>query len=154
DAPGPCPVDWVTGCCMLLRRDCWQGLGGLGRDFFLYYEDVDLCRRAAAAGWQVLHDPGARVIHHHPLHSRAVPPHLRLITRHALLTYARKHWPWWQARALGEVIRAEALARRVAAWWAGDAQRADTYARLGRIVAALQAGREEGARAHLRRAVR
>lgn len=151
---GPCPVDWVTGCCMLLRRDCWQQLGGLGRDYFLYYEDVDLCRRAATAGWQVRYDPGAWVVHHHPLHTRAVAPHLRLITRHALLTYAGQHWPAWQARALGAVVRAESAARRLAAWWAGDAGCARTFRRLDRIVTDLQAGQADAARARLRRAVR
>ena len=40
-------VDWVTGCCMFVRRDCFADLGGLDANFFLYYEDVDLCRRAA-----------------------------------------------------------------------------------------------------------
>ena len=39
-------VPWVTGCCLLVRRDCWRELGGFDEDFFLYYEDVDICRRA------------------------------------------------------------------------------------------------------------
>src|SRR5581483_7065469 len=30
------PVDWVTGCCLLVRRTCWDDLGGLDGDFFLY----------------------------------------------------------------------------------------------------------------------
>lgn len=151
---GPSSVDWVTGCCLLLRRECWQGLGGLGRDFFLYYEDVDLCQRAGALGWEVVYDPTTWVVHHHPLHSRVVPPHLRLITRHALLTYARKHWPAWQGRALGWAVRAECFARRVAAWWAGDPTRCETFGQLAQIVAELQAGHEAKAWALLRRAVR
>src|SRR5262249_34182448 len=59
-------VDWVTGCCLLLRRACWEQLSGLDSDYFLYYEDVDLCRRAQAHGWTVWHEPSVSVVHHHP----------------------------------------------------------------------------------------
>src|SRR5205807_8297 len=40
------PVDWATGCCLLVRRSCWEKVGGFDPDFFLYYEDVDFCHRA------------------------------------------------------------------------------------------------------------
>ena len=51
------PADWVTGCCLLVRRDCLEQLGGFDPDFFLYYEDVDLCRRAREQGWTVAFEP-------------------------------------------------------------------------------------------------
>ncbi len=104
-------VPWVTGCCLLLRRDCLHELGGLDEDFFLYYEDVDLCVRARARGWSVWYEPNLAVVHHHPLHCRPVPAVLRLVTRHSLLTYAAKHWPRWQCRLLSRIVRTEALAR-------------------------------------------
>src|SRR5207247_751778 len=47
-ASGRAHVPWVTGCCLLVRRDCWRDLEGFAEDFFLYYDDVDLCRRASA----------------------------------------------------------------------------------------------------------
>src|SRR5262249_37438487 len=80
-------VDWATGCCLLVRRACWTDLGGFDPDFFLYYEDVDLCRRARFQGWDVCFEPGLTLVHHQPFHARRIPAHLRLITRHALLTY-------------------------------------------------------------------
>src|SRR5262249_40917766 len=80
------PVPGVAGCCVRVGRDCWQTLGGFDEDFFLYYEDVDLCRRARAAGWTVWYAPAVRVTHFRPLHTRPVPAPLRLVTRHALLT--------------------------------------------------------------------
>src|SRR5207244_6123700 len=98
--PGRQTVSWVTGGCLMVRRACFEQLGGLDESFFLYYEDVDFCRRAAAAGWGVWFDPALEVTHHWPLHARRVPAPLRLITRHALLTYARRYWPAWQARLL------------------------------------------------------
>lgn len=135
----PARVDWVTGCCLLVRRDCWDALDGCDEDFFLYYEDVDLCRRAHAAGWSVWHDPTLAVTHFHPLHSRPIRPALRVITRHALLTYARKHWPNWQFRTLGRIVRAEAGVRGLAA----DREH---YRRLAEVAELLLADRATRAR--------
>ncbi len=148
------PVDWVTGCCLLVRRTCWDDLGGLDGDFFLYYEDVDLCRRAREHGWTVWHEPGLSATHHHPLHARRVPAHLRLVTRHALLTYARKHWPAWQTRVLASIIRIEAWWRRRQAWQRGDTLRAGLFDSLGRMVGDFARGRIAAAGRRLLRVVR
>jgi GT2 family glycosyltransferase len=142
-------VPWVTGCCLLVRRACWLELDGFDEDFFLYYEDVDLCRRARANGWSVWFEPGLPVTHLSPLHSRAVSPALRLITRHALLTYAAKHWPAWQFFLLGRLVRWEAAARRRLAHTSGDAE---LFRRLGRLAADLVRGRFVRARAEVARA--
>src|SRR5262249_6184358 len=131
DAGGPQQVPWVTGCCFLVRRQCWQDLHGFDPAFFLYYEDVDFCRRARAAGWSVWHERGLAVVHHAPLHDRPVSPPVRVVTRHALLTFAARHWPAWQFRALAGIVRLEACARRTWAQWRGDATAAEQFSRLG-----------------------
>jgi GT2 family glycosyltransferase len=128
------PVPWVTGGCLLVRRDCFEHLRGLDESFFLYYEDVDFCRRARANGWGVWYEPGLKVTHHFPLHTRAVPPPLRLVTRHALLTYAKKHWAGWQAKLLGGVVWAEAIARAVVARRRNDQAGETCFRRLGELV--------------------
>lgn len=148
------PVDWVTGCCLLIRRSCWEQLGGFDSDFFLYYEDVDLCRRAQEAGWTVAFEPDLSAIHHHPLHARSVPPHLRLITRHALLTYARKHWERWQFRLLAGVISLETWMRRLGATWRGDSWTAEVFGQLGQIVTDFLSERNPEANRRLHRVVR
>jgi GT2 family glycosyltransferase len=147
-------VPWVTGCCMLVRRTCLDQLGGLDRDFFLYYEDVDLCRRARERGWSVWYEPGLRAIHHHPLHQRAVPAYLRVLTRHALLTYASKHWPRWQFRVLAGIIECEARARRLWAKRKEDAAAADLFGRLQSMASDLGRGRFIAARRTLWQIVR
>jgi GT2 family glycosyltransferase len=149
-----CRVEWVTGCCLLVHRDCLDSVGGLDEDFFLYYEDVDLCRRARARGWSVWYEPAQAAVHHHPLHSRPVPPALRLIARHSLLTYALKHWPRRQALVLAGIIRLEAWARQLKAWRHGDDGAAGIFREVRAITADLAAGRRAKARRRLLRVAR
>jgi GT2 family glycosyltransferase len=107
-------VPWVTGSCLLVRRDCLGQLEGFDEDFFLYYEDVDLCRRAREWGWAVCYEPGVQAVHLDPLQNRPVSTPLRAITRHASLTYFRKHLAPWQFWGLAQLVRAEAWLRQ--AW--------------------------------------
>jgi N-acetylglucosaminyl-diphospho-decaprenol L-rhamnosyltransferase len=147
-------VPWVTGCCLLLRRDCLHDLGGLDEDFFLYYEDVDLCRRARQRGWSVWFEPALRLIHHRPLHTRAVPAHLRVFTRHALLTYAVKHWAAWQSRILAGCVRLEAWIREKWASWHGERETAELFGQLRSMAADMHQGRRRAARRRLNAIVR
>jgi GT2 family glycosyltransferase len=149
-----CRVPWVTGCCLLVRRDCLRDLGGFDNDFFLYYEDVDLCRRAWQRGWSVWYEPSLAAVHHAPLHARTVSSHMRLVIRHALLTYAAKHWSRWQLRLLGGIIGAEAVARKLWAHVKGDSEAADCFNALRSLARALGRGRTDEGRRLLRRAVR
>lgn len=147
-------VEWVTGGCLLARRDCFDRLGGLDERFFLYYEDVDFCRRAREAGWGVWYDPAVRVTHHFPLHERTVPPPLRLVTRHALLTYAGKHWPAWQTRLLGRLVWAEAVVREGLAGRRGDIVGVGCFRLLRGLVGDLRVGRTDRAASRVRQAAR
>lgn len=147
-------VPWVTGCCLLVRRECWEALGGFDEDYFLYYEDVDLCRRAHEAGWSVWYDPAVRVTHFRPLHTRRVPAALRLMTRHALLTYADKHWPQWQFRLLGRLVALEAGLRQCVAALRGQWDAARQFSRLRTLACDLFRGRGLRARQQLLRSAR
>lgn len=59
----PYPAQYVSGCCMLLSRALLEELGLLDEDYFFFYEDVDYCFRAAAAGKPSYVVPGAFVHH-------------------------------------------------------------------------------------------
>ena len=54
---------WVSGACMLIRRDVLEQVGLLDEGFFLYFEEVDFCVRARAAGWECRYVPQARIVH-------------------------------------------------------------------------------------------
>jgi N-acetylglucosaminyl-diphospho-decaprenol L-rhamnosyltransferase len=53
DQSRPTSVDWVSGACMVVRRETLRDIGPLDERFFMYFEDADLCRRARGAGWLV-----------------------------------------------------------------------------------------------------
>lgn len=59
----PKEVDWVTGGCMMVRRDVWQKLDGLTERWFMYAEDIEFCLRVKKNGWRVLLLPTIRAEH-------------------------------------------------------------------------------------------
>lgn len=54
---------WTSFACALLRRAVVEKIGVLDDGYYLYFDDVDYCRRARRGGWGVLHDSRARVVH-------------------------------------------------------------------------------------------
>ena len=81
--------DWVSGACMLIRREALELVGGMDEDFFLYCEDMDLCARVRDAGWDVRYEPSA-IVHHEGGASRPREELLATLARNRVL-YARKH---------------------------------------------------------------
>jgi len=64
DGMNPMEVGWVSGACMLVRRDAINSVGPLDERFFMYWEDADWCRRMWRKGWKVIYFPEASMIHH------------------------------------------------------------------------------------------
>ena len=56
-------ADWLYGACLFVRRDAVDQVGLFDESFFMFSEEVDWCYRFHAAGWNVLFDPGAEVVH-------------------------------------------------------------------------------------------
>ncbi len=57
-------VDWLVGACLLTPRRVMVQVGPWDEGFFMYSEELDLCRRIRTAGWRVVYLPLAEVIHH------------------------------------------------------------------------------------------
>jgi len=100
-------VDWVSGSCVLVRRDAFNEIGGFDERYFLYWEDADLCRRLRKAGWSIRYRPDAQVLHVGARSSRTVKPlAIRAFHRSAYLYFATHVAPsrWsprrWVAAAL------------------------------------------------------
>ena len=66
--PVEAPAGWLSGSCLLLRRAAFDEVGGFDPGYFMYFEDLDLCRRLADAGWQSVYVPSA-VVEHTGAHS-------------------------------------------------------------------------------------
>lgn len=62
-AEQPQEVAWLQGSCLVLRHSLYAQLGGFDENFFLYVEDVDLCKRIHSQGLKVVYHPSVRVMH-------------------------------------------------------------------------------------------
>lgn len=132
DLPGDRAVDvpWVTGAALVASRECLTELGGFDERYFMYYEDVDLCRRAWKAGYRVVFDPRAALVHHNPYHGRRLTHRLVYLARHGLLTYFHCHRPRWEEWTLGRIMRTEAAIRRFRA----DPRDRDGWGRIAGMI--------------------
>ncbi len=63
DGKTPMEVDWVSGACMVVKRKALEDVGLLDERFFLYWEDVDWCKRMWNKGWKVTYYPQATIQH-------------------------------------------------------------------------------------------
>ncbi len=56
-------VDYLTGCCLLIKKEVIGGIGALSEDYFLYYEDTDFSLRAKKAGYRCVYVPKSVIYH-------------------------------------------------------------------------------------------
>ncbi|MEP4078158.1 glycosyltransferase family 2 protein [Haloferula sp.] len=63
-ATEPVEVDAVSGACMVIRSELFARVGGFSTAYFMYAEDIDLCKRVEREGLKVYHVPQAEIVHH------------------------------------------------------------------------------------------
>lgn len=63
DPPRPVDIDSATGAFVLIAREAWGAVGPFDEGFFLYFEETEWFWRAKRAGWRVVHEPRATVVH-------------------------------------------------------------------------------------------
>lgn len=95
DYEHPQAVDQVMGAAFLIRNTVWQQIGPLDEKFWVWFEEVDYCRRVKNAGWAVVYTPSSEIIHYGGVSFNQLVGIRRtwLFTRSAL-RYARKHLGW------------------------------------------------------------
>jgi GT2 family glycosyltransferase len=107
-------VDWLSGACVLARREALAAEGGFDERYFLYWEDADLCRRLRTRGYEVRYVPAASAVHRVGHSSRtARAPSVRAFHESAYLYYATHVAP-------GALNPKRLLARALLAlrcWW-------------------------------------
>lgn len=87
--------DWVSGSVILIRRDVFDMIGGWDEDFWLYSEDVDLCKRTRNLDREIALICNSRVVHQHGGATRKTIPLTALCKAHVIISkhiYFRKHF--------------------------------------------------------------
>jgi GT2 family glycosyltransferase len=84
-------VDVLVGCFSMVRREAFDAVGLLDEGLFMYGDDVDWCRRAWKAGWQVVFVPGARAIHDRGSITAPYPVRFAVAQQRSIFYYWSKH---------------------------------------------------------------
>jgi GT2 family glycosyltransferase len=84
-------VDVIVGCFSMIRRVAFDNVGLLDEDLFMYGDDIDWCRRARNAGWQVVFYPGAQAIHDRGKTTAPFPVRFALAQQRSVLHYWTKY---------------------------------------------------------------
>lgn len=108
-------VDWITGACLMVRREVLDGVGLLDEAFFLYYEDVDLCYRMRQAGWRVTFLPSATVMHHQGKSTRSIADQTILISYRSRYHFLKKHYTITSCKRF-RLLHQLGLGARLAMW--------------------------------------
>jgi len=90
-------VDWVSGCCIAVRRDAFLSVNGFDPAFFMFVEDVDLCARLGEAGWLVVFSPVTEVVH--AIGGSVSKRRFRMVVEHARSLdrfFARRYATGWR----------------------------------------------------------
>ena len=86
--------DWISGACLLARRDDLDAVGLFDERFFMYTEDVDLCASFRSRGRKVLFDANV-VVTHRRGRSVATNPATNALRRRSQIAFYEKHHPGW-----------------------------------------------------------
>ncbi len=97
-------VDWVTGAAIMVPREVIQDVGGLDEGYFMYSEELDWCRRIKEAGWQIVYEPAAQVVHYVGQSSDQAVTARHINFQQAKLRYFRKYHGRTTAAALRQFL--------------------------------------------------
>ncbi|NJR72189.1 MAG: hypothetical protein HC782_03800 [Gammaproteobacteria bacterium] len=81
----------MSGCCMLMRGEVWQRVGGFDEKFFLYFEDFDLSKRIAAIA-EIHRLPSFQIIHGGGNASNKGLKHIRFFVQSAWRFFNKHGW--------------------------------------------------------------
>lgn len=85
-------INWISGSCMMLRRTALHETGLLDENFFMYFEDVDICNRFWAKGWEVHYFPETSIIHYGGSTARLNIMFVMIKYRQSEIYFTRKYY--------------------------------------------------------------
>ena len=84
-------VDWLSGCCLMVPRAVFEKAGGFDEHYFLFNEDIDLCRAIGQNGFKVMYFPLAKITHHVSTSNSRVPARIIIKRHRGMKHYYGKH---------------------------------------------------------------
>jgi GT2 family glycosyltransferase len=128
-------VGWLSGACLLARRAAVETAGLFDEGFFLYFEDIDLCRRITDKGFKLVFYPAVRISHVGGAATSARRWQSRLEYRRSQLRFYRKHNFRSSLRLLRLYLKLTVLALGLGASKQRDEERKSFREGLRRILA-------------------
>jgi len=111
------PVDVVTGCFMLVRREAIEQVGMMDEQFFMYGEETDWCYRFREKGWKVIFAPVGQIIHFGGQSTAQKPVAMIVQLRLSILKFMKKHYGW-PSHLIARFLVALFFALRLPVWFA------------------------------------
>ena len=104
-------VDVIVGCFSFIRREAFDQVGLLDEGLFMYGDDVDWCRRARKAGWEMVFYPGAQAIHDRGKTTASYPVRFAVAQQRSILHYWKKHHGFWGVLGIRSIMCLHHLVR-------------------------------------------
>ena len=91
------PCDQIQGSFFMINRPCLKKVGLFDEKFFIWFEEVDYCKRAYNAGFKTYYNANASIIHHGAQSfNQVLPLDKQKIFNKSLLYYFKKHHSWFE----------------------------------------------------------
>lgn len=112
-AVGPFEVDWIGGCCFMIRRSAVEQIGLMDESLFMYCEETDWCKRLSKAGWSLQVFPKSTIVHLGGKSSEQVPDMSRRHLRLSKSKFFCKHHGFLLGMLLDYILRMRDLMKSI-----------------------------------------
>jgi GT2 family glycosyltransferase len=117
------PVDVIVGCFFVVRRECFEEVGLLDENIFIYAEEVDWCLRARKKGWPTMFCPDAEAIHDRGKITAKFPMRFAVTQQRSIIYFWKKHHGFWGVLGIRAIMFAHHLVRYMFAIASGIARK-------------------------------
>lgn len=100
-------VDWVSGACMMVRREVFEKIGGFEEKLFMYMEDQELCFRARTEGYRTYYYPFLSLLHKERGSSNRTFAIIHIYE--GILHFYSKYKPKWQYKIASFMLKAKSM---------------------------------------------
>jgi hypothetical protein len=106
-------IEQLIGAAMIIRKETFERVGRFDERYFMYYEEVDFCKRLKDRGLRVVYYPDSRLIHLGGKSAKQIPAKTRFMMFQSLLLYLRKHETKYSYALLSILFKIGLLSRQL-----------------------------------------